>query len=300
MWQHVVEFLFAVVNPARTAACKHRKFSALRNAFQKLISFFHDCKVCGKVCIKYILKAKLAESCINLTCCKSSRSHAEFFTNCGTNRRSHGCNTNSFFICKLIKYRFNRIFEGNCTNRTVNSTLTTADTWAVCKYAACNRSNHSFVTTSIVFKCKYILHIVTGCNTAATVYTLIAFKNNFGIRIVNRLVLKAAFKADICKSKLTCKLLELTVLVTVTLKTVIRVIRKNEFQYCAAGLHKVCIVCYDVHAGSYSSTAGTGHTGTTCSWIYVLYNTNTTACPCFKVIAVAEGWNLNTNSFCGL
>ena len=297
MWEHVVELLFAVVNPARTAACKHRKFSAFRNAFQKLVAFFHNCKVCGKVCIKYILKAKLAECCINLTCCKSSRCHAEFFTNCGTNRRSHSGNTNNILVSKLIKYCFNRIFESNSTNRTMNGTLTTADTWTVFQNAACNRSDYSLITTSVIFKSKYILHVVAGSNTASTVYTLIAVKNDFCIRIVNRLSLKTAFKADICKSKLTCKLLQFTILISCTLKTVIRMVRKDKLKYGAACLHKVGIVCYNIHSRSNGSTAGTGHSCTTGSWINVFYNTNSAACPGFKVITVAECRNLYTNSF---
>ena len=193
-----MELLFTVVNPARTAACEHRELSALCYAFQKLVTLFHNCKVCSKVCIKYILKAKLAECCINLTCCKSSWSHAEFFTDCGANRRSHSCNTNNFLVGKLVKYRLDWVLKCNCTNRTMNSTLTTTDTWAVCKYAACNWSNYSLITTAIVFQSEYILHVVAGCDTTTTVYTLIAVKHDFCIRIINRLSLKTAFKADIC------------------------------------------------------------------------------------------------------
>ena len=235
--------MFKEVHPCRTTGSQDRqtnRFIPIHitcQAIQNLGTFFHDGKVGGKVCIKYIIKAQFTKSVYHLSRYQRPGRQSELFSQSRTNGRSSLYNDHLIRIFQIQQQAVGMIAFRQCPYRTNSYTLSAISTFTVTHHLIESRSNGSIETTANGSQGTYRLHLIAYTLATAAEDTLIHVSHNGRSDFtLTRRKLPTIIRhlPDIETQRQS---LQLTVAALRTGKAIIRMIRKYQFSYHLAGIH---------------------------------------------------------------
>ena len=269
--------MFKEIHPCRTTGSQDRQTNRFipihitRQAIQYLGTFFHDGKVGGKVCIKYIIETQFAKSVHHLSRYQCPCRQPEFFSQSRTNGRSCLYNDYLIRIFQIQQQAVGMIAFCQCPYRTNSYTLSAISTFTVTHHLIESRSNRSIETTANSSQGTYCLYFIAYTLATAAEYTLIHIPHNgrsYFTLTRRKLPTIIRHPPDIETQRQS---LQLTVAALRTGKAIIRMIRKYQFSYYLAGIHHAQGT--SAHHHSFCTTGSTGGSQITTS--FHLHDTDT-------------------------
>ena len=230
VWQKVWVVVLDVVDPTWATTCKHWKLSTVLDTTDKFRCFLHDCEVSSAVNVKHFVKTAKVKCAYHLAFYVCANWVTKFFAKSSANGWCRANNNVLSRVCKCLSNTSEFVLFYKCASWANCDTLTTTDTWCVCKVHIKCCADVSSKTTFVSADNANCLCLVANGNTSTAKDALCVVTDEVLCGSILWFFVHLTCKSVAVTVVFVGKFLQFAVCVTVAGKTIFLVVGKDQFQ----------------------------------------------------------------------